>query len=373
MSGASDSQDNEFAQKVLAALSKIQDPDLNKDIVSLGFVKELLIKKTLLGKRDVSFTIELTTPACPVKDQFKKDAQLYVSQIPGVGRVDVKMTAQVRNSRRKGSLPGIRKIIAVGSGKGGVGKSTVAVNLAFALKRLGARVALLDGDIYGPSFAQMLHLNKAPKVANSKILPVEAYGIPTMSFAFFAPIGEAVIWRGPQIAKAVQQMMQDVDWQNSPGNPQRDEIDYLIIDLPPGTGDIHLSVAQNVHIDGVVLVSTPQDVSLIDTMRGFYFFEKLKIRVLGLVENMSGFICPHCHERTDIFGSGGAEKKAQEKSIPFLGSLPLHPLVVTKGDKGVPLVEAEAEHFLTKVFLDIASRIAQEVSKIDFEDSNHAF
>jgi len=364
---AKNSPDQEFAQRILAELSKIQDPDLNRDIVTLGFVKELLIKKTLLGKRDVSFQIELTTPACPIKEQFKKDATQLVSQIEGVGRVDVKMTSQVKNSK-KGSLEGVRKIIAVGSGKGGVGKSTVAVNIAFALKSLGASVALLDADVYGPSFGQMLNLHSSPKVANGKILPVSAFGVPTMTFAFFAPIGEAVIWRGPQIAKAVQQMMQDVDWKHG-----RDkDIDYLIIDLPPGTGDVHLSVVQNFHIDGVVLVSTPQDISLIDTMRGFHFFEKLKVPIIGLIENMSGFLCPHCGKGTDIFGSGGAEKKALEKGLPFLGKLPLHPMVVTKGDVGVPIVEADGDHLVSKLFKEIASRVAQEMSKIDFKEANDA-
>lgn len=366
-----DKQDDAFAKSILEALSQIQDPDLNKDIVSLGFIKELVIKKTLLGSRDVSFCIELTTPACPVKEQFRLAALKLVSQIEGVGKVNVKMSAQVKSAQKKGSLEGVQKIIAVASGKGGVGKSTVAVNLAFALKNLGARVGLLDADIYGPSLAQMLHLSGSPKVAQHKILPIEAYGVPTMTFAFFAPIGEAVIWRGPQVAKAVQQMLQEVDWTNSISNSDKIPLDYLIIDLPPGTGDVHLSVTQSVHLDGVVMVSTPQDISLIDTMRCFHFFEKLKIPVLGLIENMSGFVCSHCGKNTDIFGSGGAQIKAQEKSIPFLGKIPLHPLIVTRGDKGIPIVEAEKEHHVSLVFQEIASRIAQEMSKLDYEETKH--
>jgi ATP-binding protein involved in chromosome partitioning len=358
------SEDAAFKAQIEAALSQIIDPDLGKDIVTLGFVKNLIVKKHLLGKRDVSVEIELTTPACPVKDQFKKDAERHISALENVGRVDVKMTAQVKDPRAVSGIPGVRNIIAVGSGKGGVGKSTLAVNLAYALKRQGARVALLDADIYGPSLVQMLGLGGSPKVKNGKILPVEAFGIPVMSFAFFAPVGEAVIWRGPQIGKAVQQMMKDVDWLETPSNPERRDIDYLIIDLPPGTGDVHLSIAHTAPITGAVLVSTPQDISLIDTLRGLYMFERLKIPVLGLVENMSGFACPKCGTVTDIFGSGGAEKKALEKGLLFLGRIPLHPLIVTRGDRGVPLVEAEPEHFITKTFLDISSRTAQELSKV---------
>jgi ATP-binding protein involved in chromosome partitioning len=360
--------DDEFRAAIEGALSKIIDPDLGRDIVSLGFIKNIIVKKQLLGSRDVSFEIELTTPACPVKDQFQKDAQRYVSEIPGVGRVDVKMTAQVRDPRGKSGIPGIRNILAVGSGKGGVGKSTLAVNLAYALKQQGARVALLDADIYGPSLAQMLGLSQSPKVKDGKILPAEAFGIPVMSFAFFAPVGEAVIWRGPQIGKAVQQMLRDVDWLETPSNPDRKDIDYLVIDLPPGTGDVHLTIAHTAPITGAILVSTPQDISLIDTLRGLYMFEKLKIPVLGLVENMSGFVCPKCGTVTDIFGSGGAEKKAIEKGLSFLGRIPLHPLVVTKGDRGVPLVVAEPEHFISKLFLEISSRSAQELSKVTHKE-----
>jgi ATP-binding protein involved in chromosome partitioning len=358
-----------LAKKIFDSLKEIQDPDLNKDIVSLGFVKNLLLKKNLLGKYDVSFEIELTTPACPVKDLFKKQAEQLLRKLDEINNVQVKMTAQVKAGKKKNSIDGVKNIIAVGSGKGGVGKSTVAVNLAFALKHLGARVALLDADIYGPSLAQMLHLTSSPKVENHRIIPIEAYGIPTMTFAFFAPVGEAVIWRGPQIAKAVEQMMKEVNWRATPNNPDREDIDYLIVDLPPGTGDIAITTSQTVALSGAVLVSTPQEISLIDTLRGFYMFEKLKVPVLGLIENMSGFICGECGAKTDIFGSGGAQKKAQEKGIPFLGTLPLHPLIVTKGDKGLPLVEAEKDHFVSKVFLEIASRIAQELSKINHKES----
>ncbi|MEO5668059.1 MAG: Mrp/NBP35 family ATP-binding protein, partial [Bdellovibrionota bacterium] len=227
---------------------------------------------------------------------------------------------------------------------------------------------LLDADIYGPSLAQMLGLSESPKVKDGKILPTEAFGIPVMSFAFFAPIGEAVIWRGPQIGKAVQQMMKDVDWLATPSNPQREDIDYLVIDLPPGTGDVHLSIAHTAPITGAVLVSTPQDIALIDTLKSLSMFERLKVPVLGLVENMSGFVCPKCGTVTDIFGSGGAEAKAREKGLNFLGRIPLHPLVVTKGDRGVPLVVAEPEHFITQTFLDISSRSAQELSKLTHKE-----
>jgi ATP-binding protein involved in chromosome partitioning len=362
--------DEEFRQRIESALARIQDPDLGKDIVSLGFVKNIIVKKTLLGTRDVSFEIELTTPACPVKDQFQKDAVRFVSDIEGIGRVDVKMTAQVKGSRHSNQIPGVKNIIVVGSGKGGVGKSTIAVNLAYSLRDQGARVALLDADIYGPSFAQMLGLVGNPKVKEGRILPGEAFGVPVMTFAFFAPVGDAVVWRGPQVGKAVEQMMKDVDWLDTPSNPNREAIDYLIVDLPPGTGDVPLSVAHSAPITGAVLVSTPQDLSLIDTMRGYQMFERMKIPVLGLVENMSGFVCPTCGSITEIFGSGGAEKKADEKGIPFLGRLPLHPMVVTKGDKGIPIVVAEPEHLISRNFREIASRMAQELSKLVHRSPN---
>jgi ATP-binding protein involved in chromosome partitioning len=349
---------------VLKALSTIQDPDLGKDIVSLGFIKNLLIEKTLLSKFKVSFDIELTTPACPVKDQLQRDAQRAVEALHEVGEVRVRMTAQVRPVGKGRTVPGVRTIIAVGSGKGGVGKSTVAVNLALALKAMGARVALLDADVYGPSLAAMLGLSGMPKVKNGRILPMEGHGIPCISFAFFAPIGEAVIWRGPQIAKAVEQMLFEVDWAGSEGNPERADIDYLLIDLPPGTGDVHLTVAKSAPLAGAVLVSTPQDIAMLDTLKGLAMFERLNVPVLGLVENMSGFLCPHCDKVTEVFGSGGAERKAAERGVPFLGRLPLHPLVVEKGDRGVPIVAAEPTHPVSRAFERIASEMARNLSKV---------
>jgi len=346
MSGAS------LEAQILDVLSQIRDPDLGQDIVALGFVKDLLLKKHLTGT-DVSLTLELTTPACPIKDQFERQARQLIEGLAGVRRVEVRLSSRVRGVGGEKSLPGVKNILAVGSGKGGVGKSTVAVNLAYALLASGAKVGLLDADIMGPSLGVMLGLQGMPQVKDSRMQPVMAFGMPVMSFAFFAPVGEAVVYRGPQVGKAVEQFLKEVVWP---------DLDYLVIDLPPGTGDVPLALFHTVTVSGAVVVSTPQDVALADALKGVAMFQKMKIPVLGLVENMSGFVCPHCGRSTDIFGQGGTEKRALERGVPFLGRVPLDPLVVQRGDSGVPLVVEHPDHVVSKALRKVAEQVAHRVS-----------
>ena len=357
----SDSEGTSLQQKILGALSEIQDPDLGKDIVALGFVKNIIIKKNLVRGADVSLEIELTTPACPFKLQFKNDAERLIRAIAGVSSASVVMTANVKRSQASGmpSLAGVKNVIAVGSGKGGVGKSTVAVNLAFALKQLGSRVGLLDADVHGPSLGMMLGLKGMPEVKNGKVVPKLAFGMPCMSFSFFSPVGEAVIWRGAMTAKAVEQMLFDVQWSDQGADG---DLDYLIIDMPPGTGDIPLTLIHKIHVDGAVVVSTPQDLALLDATKAFFMYEKLKVPVLGLIENMSGFHCPHCSKPIDIFGSGGARREAEFRKIPFLGAIALDSALVKNGDSGTPMVVADPKSVASLSFLRAAEALAQQLS-----------
>src|SRR4029077_18317941 len=300
------------ADQVLGVLSHIQDPDLGRDVVSLGMIKELEVSPQ--GK--VSFTFELTTPACPVRDRFKTQAQDLVGDIPGVTGVDVRMTANVRPAfmRPKPSevLPGVKQTIAVASGKGGVGKSTVAVNLAAALRQSGASVGLLDADIYGPSVPGLTGVSGQPKVVEQKLIPLEAYGLKLMSIGFLGGADKAMIWRGPMVSRAIQQMMSDVRW---------GDLDYLVMDLPPGTGDASLTIAQSVPLTGVVIVATPQDIALDIAVKALQMFRSLNVTPLGLVENMSWFVCPDCGHEHHVFGHGGAERAAQRLGVPFLGAI----------------------------------------------------
>jgi ATP-binding protein involved in chromosome partitioning len=284
---------------VLEALRTVQDPDLHRDIVSLGFIKHL----TLDGGR-VSFTIELTTPACPVKDKLRDQAHQAVSRVPGVTGVEVQMSAQVRPAAAdfsKTGVPGIKNIIAVGAGKGGVGKTTVAVNLALALVKCGSRVGMIDGDIYGPNVPIMLGLQTQLVTDGAKIVPAERYGLHVVSIGFLTQDDAPIIWRGPMLHGVIQQFFREVRWP---------ELDYLIVDMPPGTGDVALSLAQIVPVTGSVLVTSPQAVSVADTRRAVRMYQKLNIPTLGLIENMSHFVCPSCSHESDIFGKGGGEALA---------------------------------------------------------------
>jgi ATP-binding protein involved in chromosome partitioning len=339
-------------EQVLAALRAVQDPDLHKDIVTLGFVKDVKIAGS-----EVDFTIELTTPACPVKDQMKAEAEGIVRGLPGVTAARATMTADVkaRGGFGRQAVPGIRNIIAVGAGKGGVGKSTTAVNLAVALQRKGARVGLMDADVYGPNTPQMLGIDQGPEVSEAKrMIPPQAFGIKVISMGMLVPADQPIIWRGPMLHGAVQQFMRDVEW---------GELDYLIVDLPPGTGDVSLSMAQSVPVAGAVVVTTPQGVSVSDVRKAVAMFRQLNIPVLGVVENMSYFVCGHCQEKTEIFGHGGGAQMAKDLSIPLLGQIPIDTRVRAGGDEGRPIVSAAPDAPAAKAFLDIAGRVAAEISK----------
>jgi ATP-binding protein involved in chromosome partitioning len=299
-------------EEVLAALRTVQDPDLHKDIVTLDFVKEVTI-----NGGEVDFVVELTTPACPVKDQLKAEAERKVAALPGVTAARARMTANVRARGGFGrqEVPGIRNIVAVGAGKGGVGKSTTAVNLALALQRSGARVGLMDADVYGPNAPQMLGITGQPAVGpDQKMLPAEAFGLKVISMGMLVPADQPIIWRGPMLHGAVQQFMRDVAW---------GPLDYLIVDLPPGTGDVALSMAQSVPMAGAVVVTTPQGVSVSDVRKAVAMFRQLNIPVLGVIENMSYFVCGHCDERTEIFGHGGGAAMAEDMGLKFLGEVPI--------------------------------------------------
>jgi ATP-binding protein involved in chromosome partitioning len=355
-----------LSQKVLESLKQIQDPDLNKDIVSLGFVKEILLKKTLLGSFDISVTIELTTPACPVKDEFKKQAEQLIKAIPNVAQVHIKMTAQVRAPKTlTGSgVPGVKNIIAVGAGKGGVGKSTISINLALALSALGSRVGVLDGDIYGPSFGLMLGLSGGmPEVVKSKILPKIAHGIPTMTFAFFNPVGEATLYRGAMAGKALTQMLTEVQWNLL--HPEH-ELDYLIVDLPPGTGDIAISLTHSAKISGAIVVTTPQKASLIDAEKAVAMYQKLNVPVLGVVENMKSFYCENCHHENNIFESPESKQLIKDfcasKKVPYLGDLPLSKEIVIGGETGKPFFVFGTQELMKSKILEIAKQVARQHS-----------
>ena len=338
-------------EQVLSALKGVQDPDLHKDIVTLGFVKDVKIQGG-----DVDFTIELTTPACPVREEMKKEAETLVAALPGVSVARANMTSNVRARGGFGreAVPGIKNIVAVGAGKGGVGKSTTSVNLAVALSLKGAKVGLLDADLYGPNIPQMLSLTGQPDVTpEKKMIPPESYGIKVISMGMLVAPDQPVIWRGPMLHGAVQQFMRDVLW---------GELDYLIVDLPPGTGDIALSLSQSVPLAGAVVVTTPQGVSIADVRKAVGMFRQLNIPILGAVENMSYFLCEHCHEKTDIFGHGGGRKMAEDLSIPFLGEVPIDTRVRTGGDEGRPIVAVQPDAPAALAFSDVAGKVAAQVS-----------
>ena len=337
---------------VLNALRVVVDPDIRRDIVSLGFVKNLAVDD---GR--VSFTIELTTPACPVKDQLRSQAESVVQALPGVAAVSVEMTARVRSASApetgKPPLPGVKNVIAVGAGKGGVGKTTVAVNLALALARCGSRVGLLDGDIYGPNVPIMLGLQTQLTTDGKQIVPAEKYGVQVVSIGFLTQDDAPIIWRGPMLHGAVQQFFREVAWK---------DLDYLIVDMPPGTGDVALSLSQTVPVVGAIVVTTPQQVSLADSRRAIRMYQKLSIPPIGIVENMSYYACPNCHHEADIFGHGGGEQLAADMSVPFLGRLPVYQPIREGSDRGVPLVVAEPASAAAKAFLTVAERTAAQVS-----------
>jgi ATP-binding protein involved in chromosome partitioning len=339
-------------EAVLNALRVVVDPDLRKDIVALGFVKDITIDAGRVG-----FTIELTTPACPVKDQMRDQASAAVRALPGVVDVAVRMTANVRSvsvpETGRTPLPGVKNVIAVGAGKGGVGKTTVAVNLALALAKCGSRVGILDGDIYGPNVPIMLGLHEQLTTDGQRIVPAEKYGVQVISIGFLTSDDAPVIWRGPMLHGAIQQFFREVAWK---------DLDYLIVDMPPGTGDVALSLSQTVPVVGAIVVTTPQQVALADSRRAVRMYQKLNIPTLGIVENMSYYACPNCHHESDIFGHGGGEALAVNMETPFLGRLPIYQPIREGSDAGVPLVIAEPASVAARAFMTVAERTAAQVS-----------
>jgi ATP-binding protein involved in chromosome partitioning len=336
---------------VLDALAAIKDPDLGRDIVSLGFVKDLRIDG---GK--VGFTIELTTPACPARQQMEAAARQAVAALPGVGEVEVAMTSRVRASGdgRSRYIPGVLNTVAVASGKGGVGKSTVSANLAVGLMRAGARVGLMDADVYGPCIPRLMGAAGArQQTQGGKIVPPQPHGVKIMSMGYFLPANDAVIWRGPMLHKMVQEFLGRVDW---------GELDYLVIDLPPGTGDVQLSLCQSIPLTGAVIVSTPQDVALEVASKAILMFQKLKVPILGIIENMSYHVCAHCGQREDLFGHGGARDAAERAEIPFLGEVPLDAGIRVASDQGQPVALESADAPGARAFHEIAGRLAARIS-----------
>lgn len=340
-------------EQILDALRRVRDPELGRDIVSLGMVRDVVVE----GDR-VSLTVVLTTPACPLTERIEADIRSALLAMPGVREVDLRWTAEVPAHARLRTIEGltVKNILAVGSGKGGVGKSTVAANLAVALAGMGAVVGLMDADVYGPNIPEMLGVKRIPAPRDNKIIPAVAYGVRVMSLGFLLPPDQPVIWRGPMLHSAVRQFLNDVDW---------GLLDYLVVDLPPGTGDVAISLAQLVPVTGAVVVTTPQAVALSDVGRAVRMFERLEVPVLGVVENMSGFVCPHCGQVTEIFGRDGGQQLAERMGVPFLGRIPLDPRVREGGDAGRPVVIAHPESPAAQALRDIARQIAARVSVLN--------
>jgi len=336
---------------ILDALRQVQEPELGRDIVTLNMVKSIAID----GAK-VAFTIELTTPACPLKDEIEGNARTVLAGI-GAETIEITWGAMVRRAtpqQAEAILPNVKNVIAVGSGKGGVGKSTVSVNLAVALAQAGAKVGLLDADITGPNIPMMLGVSGQPKASeNNKITPLERHGVKCISIQFFVPEGQPIVWRGPLVGGAIQQFLRDVDW---------GDLDYLVVDLPPGTSDAQLTLAQSVPLSGAVLVTTPQEVALSDVGKALAMFKRLSVPILGLVENMTAFACPHCGELTEIFGRGGGERFCQEHGIDFLGGVPLDVTVRQGGDVGVPAVAQREPGPAARALTAVAGAVAARMS-----------
>lgn len=339
------------AEQVLTALSNVKDPDLHTDIVKLGMISDINID----GSK-VSFKLTLTTPACPVREQLEKEARDVVAALPGVEEVIMESAANVSARARvpgKENIPGIHQIIAVSSGKGGVGKTTVAINLAVALAQLGARVGVLDADITGPNAPLMLGVaDYQPVTAHDKILPAHNFNVNCISMAFFVSDDTPVIWRGPMLDRAIRQFLHDVEW---------GELDYLVVDMPPGTGDAQLTMCQAVNLAGAVVVTTPQGVACLDARKSVSMFQQMSVPVLGLIENMSYFLSPQ-GERLDVFGHGGGKALAEELHIPFLGEIPLEPAVRIGGDQGHPAVSSDPDSASAQAITEIAKLLAAQIS-----------
>ncbi len=341
------------ADQVMSSLRQVIDPELHRDIVSMGMIKDLEITD---GK--VGFTLQLTTPACPFNSEIEQDVRNSMASI-GVKDLNLKVTARVMEGRAISLdqiLPGVMNIVAVASGKGGVGKTTVSVNLALSLAKTGAKVGLLDADIYGPSVPLMLGINQAPEVSNNKIQPIVSRNIKVVSMGFFYEQSQqAGIYRGPIVSGIVKQFLTDVNW---------GDLDYLIIDLPPGTGDAPLTLAQTIPITGILIVTTPQEVAMNVAVKALGMFSKLNVPILGIIENMSYFNCPHCQRRIHIFGKGGGKKVSEKFNVPFMGEIPLHSEIMEGSDVGKPVAISEINSIETKAFSDAAKTIAGRISVI---------
>lgn len=343
-------------EEVFKALSTVDDPELHRDLVTLKMIDDVRIEGGT-----VRFKVILTTPACPLKGKIQEDCtEAVMRMVPGVTEVVIEWGANVQSSLLPTSIPGIKHTIAIGSGKGGVGKSTVTLNLALALAETGAKVGVLDGDIYGPSIPLMMGVNEKPYVKDGKIMPIERYGIKLMSIGFLLPNpDDPIIWRGPMLAGVLQQFVRDVAW---------GELDYLLVDLPPGTGDVPLSLSQQIPLSGVAIVLTPQPVAQQIGMKSLKMFQQLPtaVPILGIIENMSTFVCPECSHATPIFSTGGGTKMSELANVPLLGEIPLDPKIRTGGDEGKPVFVAEPQSPQAEAFRHIARHMAGQVSIRNF-------
>ncbi len=339
-------------EQVLNALSKVSEPATGRGLVDLKLVTDVAVEG-----RDVRLNIDLLSPINTHREKLERNVRAALGTVGGLGAVDLNFRTKVRASSGGRTdaqpIPGVKNTIAVASGKGGVGKSTVAVNLAVALAQAGAKVGLLDADVYGPSTPLMMGVNERPLMRDNKIVPLEAHGVRVMSIGFILDPAKALIWRGPLVAQLINQFLNDVHWE---------DLDYLVLDLPPGTGDVQLTLVQKIPISGAVIVTTPQEVALADAVKGLKMFAEVKTPILGIVENMSGFICPNCDERHDIFGSGGGERTAAEHGVELLGKIPIEPGVRAGGDTGQPLVEAAPDSATGVAFRQLADRVADRLA-----------
>ncbi len=345
------SQDLERA--VWETLRGIRFPGMSRDVVSFGFVDRVTV-----DGGDVQVVLSIVTGNAEAARQVREQAEASIAALPGVRSANVELQLQVPPSRAEGAqaaiardprlIPGVAHVVAVASGKGGVGKSTVAANLAVALAKLGYKVGLLDADIYGPSVPTMFGIHERPRVVGNRVLPFERYGVKLMSLGFVVDNDQPVIWRGPMVMKALEQLLGDVEW---------GDLDFLVADFPPGTGDAQLTMAQKIPMAGAVVVTTPQDVALIDARKGLAMFRKLNVPVLGIVENMATFVCPHCGETTDVFKRGGGERTAAELETDFLGRIPLDAAIVEGGDAGVPIVVGQPDGAHAKAFRAVAEAV----------------
>jgi ATP-binding protein involved in chromosome partitioning len=340
-------------EQVLEALSGVMEPEVLRPLPELKMVQAVEIDGST-----VRLVVELLYPTAPYKTDLETSIREAVTALPGVESVAVEWTQRVRSSGRGKAdaepMQGVKNVIAVASGKGGVGKSTVAANLAVALAATGASVGLLDADVYGPSMPLMMGTNAKPAVNNGKIVPLEAHGVKVMSIGFLLDPNKALIWRGPLVAQLINQFLNDVLW---------GELDYLVLDLPPGTGDVQLTLVQKIPIAGAVIVTTPQEVALLDAVKGLRMFEEVKTPVIGIVENMSGFVCPCCGERTPIFDEGGGQRTADAHGVPLIGEIPIEPAIRAGGDQGIPVIIGHPDSASAEAFRHLADRVAATLAR----------